>query len=147
MVISENIRAGFSHQSCKTRAAMTSLTLPIEPLVDFFLNSILEAFCFLLHSKVEPNLAVLQWRNEQRYTQTKAGFGDTRSRREGVCLHLQQRCGSTALARSRRAGCRAPAPRRASLPVDTCGLMSRHLVLLAGYVSVQVSAFECGSKV
>lgn len=39
---------------------MTSLTLPIEPLADFFLNSILEVFGFLLHSKVQPNLTVLQ---------------------------------------------------------------------------------------
>lgn len=60
---------------------MTSLTLAGEPVVDFFPNSILKSFCFLLHSKVQSHLTVLQPRNEQRYTQTKNGFGDAGSRR------------------------------------------------------------------
>lgn len=69
MLIPENISAGFS-------AAMTSLTLPAEPLADFVLNSILEGFSFLLHGKVQPYLAVLQRRNEQRYAQTKTSLAD-----------------------------------------------------------------------
>jgi len=40
--------------------AMTSLTLTIVPLVDFFLDSILEGFCFLLQSKVQSGLTVLR---------------------------------------------------------------------------------------
>ena len=42
---------------------MTSLTLPVVDLVslaDFILDSILENFCFLLHSKVQSDLTVLR---------------------------------------------------------------------------------------
>lgn len=52
--------AASDSQNPKTRAAMTSLTLPAVPLVDFFPNSILEGFCLLLHSKVQSYLTILQ---------------------------------------------------------------------------------------
>lgn len=101
---------------------MASLTLPVEPLVDFLPNSILEGFCFLLRCKVQSDQTVLQRRNEQRHTQTKKnGLDDVSSRREGVSLRLQGRCESRPWARSRRAGRRAPAPTPASLPAESPG--------------------------
>lgn len=58
-----------SSGSLKTQKEdMTSLTLPTESLVDFFLDSILESFCLLQRSKVQPHLTVLRQRKEQRYT-------------------------------------------------------------------------------
>lgn len=56
---------------------MTSLTLPGDPLVDFFPNGILEGFCFLLLSKVQSYLTVLQSKNELGYTPSKAGLANT----------------------------------------------------------------------
>lgn len=43
-----------------TRPAMTSLTLPVEPLVYFVIDSILEDFCLLQRCKVQSHLTVLR---------------------------------------------------------------------------------------
>lgn len=123
----------------KNKPLVTSLTLTVLSLVDFILDSILEGVCFLLGREVQSDLTVLiAWVKREKtdneslwglVTHTNncgashhdlskdGGWGV----RRGACLHLQGRYESTVVASCKQSGCRAPAPKPASLSVEKHG--------------------------
>lgn len=55
-----DLRQGTSITGRRGALFLISLTLPVESLVDFILDSMLESFCFRLHREIQSDLTVIR---------------------------------------------------------------------------------------